>query len=219
MLKKIINGAILTVVFVMLAGCSTFAPVKYTPVSFYTLRQVSTTKLATKSAPVVLLVSTPTSIPAFQTAHIIYVEKPYKIQAFTRNSWISPPVELLQPLLVESLRNSHYFQAVIAPPFTGNFDYRLNTQIVKFQQSFLTKPSQFEIILQAALINNSNTTVIAMRRFSATVIAKGDNPYDGVIAANQALKKLLQQLSVFCVREIKTNRQHLLPSPKRIFKN
>jgi len=182
------------------SGCSSLAPVKVQPAADYTLSHVAAGKPTHRKSRATLFVSSTTARPGYQTARMIYTEKPHELKSFVLNRWVAPPAYLLTGLIVQSLRNQHYFHAVVTGPFTGLSNYRLDTQLIRLEQDFSTVPSRLHMVLDAQLVSNANNKVIASRQFSATIKAPLDTPYGGVIATNHALEKILPQLVRFCIR-------------------
>ena len=52
--------------------------------------------------------------------------------------------------------------------------------------------------LRAPLVDDKTRRVLAWREFDATVPAASDDPYGGVVAANQAVQTVLKDLAAFC---------------------
>jgi cholesterol transport system auxiliary component len=75
---------------------------------------------------------------------------------------------------------------------------RLDTEILRLQQEFLTAPSQVRFTLRARLIDDATRIVLATREFESLVAAPSETPYGGVQGANQAVANVLDQLVVFC---------------------
>jgi cholesterol transport system auxiliary component len=181
-----------------LAACG---PVATPPVSSYTL-----TNLQTAHAPAhtvthsSLLVSNPVASPGYQTAAMIYMITPYELKAFANNRWVAPPAQMLLPLLVQAVRNTGYFSAVVSPPFAGITDYHLDTQLLKLQQEFLLPNSVVRLSVQASLISSHTSQVVASRLFEVVVVAQTNNPYGGVLAANQAAAIISNRIAKFCMR-------------------
>lgn len=182
-----------------MAACS-LSPVKSTPTHQYALLKVSQQRLSRHATRRSILVNAPLASPGYRTDRMLYLKTPYRLSAFSHNTWIAPPSSMLLPLLVESLRNTHYYHAVMPAPFGGMTDLRLETHLEQLHQNFLQAPSRVEVILAASLVNNKTNRVVASRRFKSSVPARSDNPYGGVIAANQAVAEVLQKISAFSVR-------------------
>lgn len=190
MFKKIIIFLML-----VLTGCAVKMPV----VSTYVL---STPTAITTSSPTktnqVLLVSAMTADSAYKTDRMIYVYPPADLHEYTRHAWAAPPAQMLLPIIIARLEAKNYFRAVVTPPFYGKSDYRLDTRLVVLQQEFVQSTSQVRCIVQAVLINNTTSRVIASRRFQA-IVGAGNNPESGVAAANQAAQQISNQISQFTV--------------------
>ena len=185
----------------LLTACSVFNPVNPN-VNTYTLESVSTKTFDVASAGEggTLLVLIPTAVPGYQSRQMIYVEQPYQLQAYTRNEWIAPPTQMLQPLIEESLRNTGYFHTVVGQPFTGASDVRLEVELLKLQQEFMYEPSEVLLEIRAILVNSKTNQVVTSKILSAEVPTSANNPRAGVAAANQATRMILEQLAKFAVQ-------------------
>ena len=193
-------------VCVLLTGCSLTTPIKRSTVANYTLTNVSQLKLHKKPSNLTLLISQPTASPGYQTSDMIYAEQPYRLQSFAVNRWIASPAQMLMPLLVQSLKNSGYFKAVVAAPVAVVADYQLNTHLLEFKQNFAKDPSQVIIRIQADLINSKTHLIISSHIFVTTINAAANTPYAGVIAANQSTGDLMQAITRFVVGQVKADR-------------
>jgi cholesterol transport system auxiliary component len=105
---------------------------------------------------------------------------------------------MLGPVLVNALSASGRFRAVMGGPANVSGDLRLDIEIVSLQQEFDTTPSHARVSLRAQLIDLENRDVLATRTFEAVQAAPSEDPYGGVVAINQALEQLLDQLVRFC---------------------
>jgi len=201
-MKKLISSAIIFSLF-LLAGCS-LAPIKSPPVSYYQLdsRYATVPTTSRHAVNYTLLVSEPVADPGYQTNAMIYIEKPYQLRSFSYNRWVSPPANMLLSVLSNRLRQMNYFKAVMMPPFGGTTEYRLDTQIIAFQQEFLQPTSEFHIILQATLVNNRTNKIIASRRFEKIVSSQSNDSYGGVLAANKAVDNITDSIARFITRLI-----------------
>lgn len=184
---------------IILTGCA----VKIPTVSTYVLTAPAVaTEIKTPQTNSVLLVSNMGADPGYKTDRMIYVTVPTDLHQYTRNAWVAPPAQMFLPLITAHIEAKNYFRAVVTQPFYGKSDYRLETRLVVLQQEFMQPASQVRCIVQAVLINNSTSHVIASRRFQAIVPAPGNNPASGVAAANQAAQQISEQISQFVVSHI-----------------
>ena len=200
----------LVLLFFLLTAC--FGPLPAPDISTYRIEAVSHQRVQATPSHLTLLVATPAVNSDYQTRNMVYSTEPYQSRFFAKSQWIAPPAQMLLPLLVTSLQNTRHFHAVVAPPFPGLAEVSLDTRLLEFRQEFFNDRSQFKMVLLAVLIKTSTSHVIVERRFSATVAASENNPYGGVVAANQATQQILQQLSRWCVDY--ANAAVLPPPPK-----
>ncbi|MDX1900405.1 MAG: ABC-type transport auxiliary lipoprotein family protein [Gammaproteobacteria bacterium] len=184
-----------------LSSCSVFSPVKTEHVDTYNLTATSHTITKYSSRKMTILVTPVESTPVYNTTQMAYTMKPYHIAYFVKNRWISTPAEMLHPLIVQSLQNTHYFRAVTEKPSMGHYDYILNVQLIKLQQEFLSQSSQIHLILDVQLLNSASQNIIATRRIDIYEHVLQPTPYAGVIAANIATERALKQITRFCLNK------------------
>ena len=184
----------------LLSSC--LSPVKTAPPSTYVINALpSVPHLGTHR--VALLVGEPEVDSAYATTQMAYTQRPYQISYYVENRWAATPAQMLQPLIVQSLLRTNYFQAIVTPPFIGRYDYILSTQIVKLQQNFTRQPAVVEWVVNAQLSRVLTNQVIATKQFSISQPMIERNPYAGVVATNRAVERFLNQLTEFCLRSIR----------------
>ena len=186
------NFYILTISSILFSACS-FQPVALPQENTYALTAASQQQFATKPTAITLLINTPIANSAYHNAKMAYAMQPYQIRYFSYNRWVASPTDMLQSVMAESFRNSNYFHAVVAAPFSGSTNIRLDTQLLDFTQYFHGNSSEFHMALQMTLTDNTTDQILLSRSFQATVKAPSNNPQGGVIAANQATQQILNQ--------------------------
>lgn len=197
---KKVNLALLLATCGLLASCS---PIKTAITNQYKLESFSTKKMAVKQTHLSLLVSQPDAIAGYQTEQMLYTNKPFELTNFAHNAWISSPANMLYPLIIQSLQQSHYFYAIASGPDADKTDYRLDTQLFELQQNFLTKPSMVQLVAKIVLTHIPDNRVVSSRIITQRVPCPQDTPYGGVIAANQATAAFTATLSDFVVKQVK----------------
>jgi cholesterol transport system auxiliary component len=128
---------------------------------------------------------------------MIYLREPHKLEHFSASEWVDPPALMLGPLLVAAVQNSGAFRAVVLKPGAASGEYRLDTEIVRLQHEFDRQPSSVRFTLRAYLIDDQSRRVLAWREFDERVPARSEDPYGGVVAANQAVQNALTKLARF----------------------
>lgn len=195
-MSKILNFGILLLILFCLSGCSLFGPVKSPQENTYVINTLPPCYFHSYKSHLTLLVSQPQTPQAYNTNQIAYSLCPYALSYFSKNFWVDTPPQMLQPLIVQTLQDTCHYHAIVSPPFAGNYDLVLNTQLLNLYQDFKCKPSVVRLGIRVQLLDTSGH-VIATRQFCINTIAPCDNPYGGVIAANQAVACFLAQLAKF----------------------
>jgi cholesterol transport system auxiliary component len=188
----------------LLAGCSVLKPSGTSPPRFFTLgsspgdsaRNAPQPLPANAAAPT-LLVLAPSAAAGFDSQRIIYIRQDQQIEYFAHNEWVDTPSRMLQGLLVKAMAGSGAFSAVSPASGAAGGDLRLDTEIVRLQHEFQSKPSQVRFTLRATLVEDRSRRVLAWREFDTVVPAASDDPYGGVTAASEAVRTTLQQLAIF----------------------
>lgn len=189
------------IVCALLPACTLFKPLPVKPIHYYTLA-ASSVPGAPLSAPQkksILLITEPRTNAIYNNTHMIYIPGRYQLQFFSQNRWADTPAHMLHPLLIKALQNTGCFEAILNTATTMRYDFILNTQLLSFQQDFLSHPSQFRIFLRAQLINAKTLRILATQDFTVVTWAPQDNPQGGAQAANCATRILLEKITVFCL--------------------
>ena len=144
----------------------------------------------------VLEVSAPRARAGFDTAQMAYVRRPHALEYFANNRWADTPSHMLAPLLAQALEQR--FRVVVRAPSAVHADLRLDTELVRLQQDFATRPSRVEFVLRAQLVDLRGRQVLAATEFEEIEPAPSEDAYGGVIAANLALQRMLRRVADFC---------------------
>lgn len=220
-MKNISILGLIIVASTFMSGCSELIPKASELPSFYILNGVEIqTKKETNATLIVqdsreisskrklvtatLKVNASSAAAGFDSARMIYSRVPYKLEYFAHSQWIDTPARMLNPLIVNALEEKGSFSAVTLSPSSADANFSLDTQIVRIEQDFFTPKSRERLTVRATLIDNVKHTVIFVHEFDVTVTAETENPYGGVIAANEAVVKLLDDLVLFCDEAIIT---------------
>jgi cholesterol transport system auxiliary component len=189
--------------FLLLSACSLFEPIKIPPMHYFTLALPDPNWThCDQESDCTILVNQPRANAIYNSPRMIYIPACYQIQYFSQNRWADTPTQMLQSLIINSLQNTGYFQAIINTPSTTYYDWVLNTQLLSFQQEFIIFPSRFRISIRAQLIDAHSRHVIATQDFVVSQIAAHDDPYGGALAANLATQKILNEINCFCLRNL-----------------
>lgn len=191
-----------------LGACSLLQPSATPNPTYYSLEGLpgKPAVVAAASAPT-LIVSPPHAGAGHDSQRIIYVRDTFKLEHFAHSEWIEPPSRMLAPLLVAAIEKTGAFGAVVLTPSNAAGELRLDTEIIRLQQDFRTRPSTVRFTLRATLIDQNSRRVEAWREFDNSVPAGGEDPYGGVVAANRAVQITLDDLAGFCSEVARSQRR------------
>ena len=186
---------------ILLGGCTGLQPPRIESSNTYILAARPIGQTVRAKRDLVLEVGAPRARPGFDTPQMVYVRQPYELEYFATNRWADTPSHMLGPLLTQGLEQAGSFRAVVQTPSTIPADLRVDTELIRLQQNFATRPSRIELTLRAELIDVRGKRVLSTKLFDESEDAPTDDAYGGVTAANVALERILEQLADFCAAE------------------
>ncbi|MDQ3267817.1 MAG: ABC-type transport auxiliary lipoprotein family protein [Pseudomonadota bacterium] len=193
------------VMFTMICGCTALRPETIPQPNFYSLDHVQTDVRPLPPAPAsapTLIISPTHAAAGFDSQRIIYMRQPHKPEYYAYNEWVDTPARMLAPLIVNAIEHSRAFRAVIQMPSPAAGELRLDTEVVRLQHEFLSQPSRVRFTLRAYIVNSATRRVLTSHEFDALIVTTSEDPYGGVVAANQAVSNVLEELATFCVETI-----------------
>lgn len=195
---KIIRYVIISA-SILISGCSFLSPIQTQPPKAYLINTIPNSTVKNHPQKVTLLIMQPDTRPIYNTTQMAYTTHPYQVNYFGENQWAETPSQMLLPLMVQTLQNTHYYRAVVSPPYVGRYNYLVSTQILKLQQNFMGNTSKFELSIRAQITSVATNQVIAIKQFNITISMPTRTPYSGVVSANRAVAQFLKELTAFCI--------------------
>jgi len=147
-----------------------------------------------------VLVLPPKTTPLYATTQMAYRTQPHEVAYFSEREWGETPSQMLYPLVVKTLENTSAFRAVLTEPFAARYSYGLRTEILVLLQDFSSDSASLVLSLRFQLTDYGAKTVIATREISVREPMRERNSYAGVIAANEATAKALQQMAQYVLQ-------------------
>lgn len=184
-----------------LAGCAALPQAAQESPGLHLLQAPPVSAKAAQRSSLVLEIAAPRAWPGFDTSRIAYVDRPYAVEYFARSEWADAPARMLGPLLARALDDSGGFRAVVQAPTSVHADLRVETELVRLQQDFTTKPSRADLALRVQLVDVKARRVIATLVVEESEPAARDDAYGGVSATNVALGRALDRVVGFVVAE------------------
>lgn len=197
----ILNKLLIALLTLTLASCSLLSPVPDDSQHKYVLSSVPAAQHKKPRQQITLLVAQPSTNSLYNTKLIAYSTAPYQIGYFAKSMWISKPSDMLQPLIVQALQNTHYYHAVISPSIAGGYQYSLNTQIEELLQDYTQGQAVIHFTVRAQIVRTINNKVIASKQFDVIEPIQKKCPYAGIYATNRATAEILRQLTEFCLKK------------------
>lgn len=151
----------------------------------------------------ILVVSVPVAEPGYETTKMVYLKRPYELEPYAVNQWADTPARMFASLMTETLSRTGTWRAVVPLPSSIRGDFRLDTYGFALQQEFLQDPGRIRISVRAQLIDLRESRVVGTRAFERLESAPSGDAYGGVVAANQAVAALLDDMASWlkdCVR-------------------
>jgi len=189
----------------ILTGCALPGRTPATPVATYVLDGVphdGTLGAAPVDDPpggtpptAILKVATPTSAPAYASPRMAYIETPYRIDYFAENQWADSPARMLKALLTQYLGDTGLFRFVYADAGGIDEELRLDSDIVELAQVFSPDSSDVRLSVRFSLVDVPRRTMLMNQTISVTEPAAARDPYAGVVAANKAVQRALDELT------------------------
>ena len=186
-----------------LAACGGLLPAAPAPPAQFALDRAAIAPAALAPRPgdsaprTTVSVAVPRAAAGFDSSRIVYVRQPYQLEYFAYNQWVDPPAQMLWPLIARALEANAAFKAVVVGPSGVAADWRLDVELIRLQQEFTASPSRVRVTLRAQLIDSLRRSVVASREIEATQPAASDDPYGGVVAANEAVARAVGELAAF----------------------
>jgi cholesterol transport system auxiliary component len=194
-----------------IGGCSALQPSTTPPPAFYSLDSASLDASAGPQPPdalpaglATLIVNPPHAAAGFDSKRILYVRQDHKVESFAHSEWVDPPARMLAPLVVAAIGKTGAFRAVVPTPSAAAGDLRLDVELVRLQHEFQGSPSRVRLTLRAYIVDDKTRLVLARREFDASIPSASEDPYGGVVAANGAVRAVLDELAAFCAAVAKS---------------
>jgi cholesterol transport system auxiliary component len=185
---------------VLFSGCTLFSPVKI-DAKKNALYSIPLDLRSEKTRSATLLVLVPETTPVYATTQMAYSTQPYQVAYFSQNEWAETPSQMIQPLIVKTIRNTRYFSAVLSPPDFRRHTFALRIEILELKQDFTSEPAMLQLAMSFHLSREATNQVIATKELSVREPMRERNPYAGVVAANEAIAKVLRELASFIIEK------------------
>ena len=203
-MKNRMAGAVCVLLALTVAGC---LPNRTESPPVHTFR-LSLDSERTEARPAdnngpILLVSMPLAEPGYETTKMVYLKRPYELEQYAVNQWADAPARMFASLMSERFSRAGSWRAVVPPSGAIRGDFRLDTYGFSLQQEFSQDPSRVRISVRAQLIDIREARIVGTRAFETAANAPSEDAYGGVVAANQAVGALLDEMASWLTECVK----------------
>jgi len=203
-MKNWMAGAACALLALMMAGC--LSPRTESPPTHTFRLSLDPERTEARPADIngpILLVSIPLAEPGYETTKMVYLKRPYELEQYSVNQWADAPARMFASLMGERFSRTGAWRAVVPPSGSIRGDFRLDTYGFSLQQEFLQDSSRVRISVRAQLIDVREARIVGTRAFETVENSPSGDAYGGVVAANQAVAILLDDMASWlkeCVR-------------------
>lgn len=190
--------AVLVALVATIASCAPFSPAEL-ETEKWVLSKTPLQVPEEQTRAATLLIFAPQARPIYDTTRMVYSARPYQIAYFSKAEWAERPSRMIQPLLVQTLRKTRYFTEVLAPPYAGRYTHALQSEILELRQDFTSSPATLNLVMRFRLSAETLDQVLATREISVREPMLERTSQAGVVAANNATAKVLQELARFVI--------------------
>ena len=155
---------------------------------------------ARRASSKTLLVTVPKAAPGFDSNRIAYTREPPKQDYYKDSVWSDTPAKMLLPILVRAFEATGAFKAVVSPPAPGLANLRVDVDVIRLQQEFMSRPSRVRLLTRFKVVDVKSGHVLGTRVFEATEPAPSEDASGAARAANAAVQKVLSQMVPFALR-------------------
>jgi cholesterol transport system auxiliary component len=145
-----------------------------------------------------LQVAAPTAAPGYGSPAMAYRTTAHELRYFARQRWVDRPARLIEQALLDGLAAGG--ASLVAPGSGARPDYRLLTDLVRFEQDFTGAPSRVRLVLRVQLVDVRERRLLGSETLRLEQAAPSEDAAGGVLAANALLEQAVVQVASFCRR-------------------
>lgn len=183
----------------MLAGCGASAPLERD--RYYSLAPASSETPAERTSPASLLVKDLAARGFLGGRQIVYRtrEQPLRVERYELLLWEEPVPRALAQALVDAIRATQLFRAVVIPAESARADYQLGGEVETFEHHPTDQPPQVVAVVDLSLVRSADRYALWTRRYQSAEPVTDATPE----AMSQAFDRLAAHLVAEVVRDLK----------------
>jgi cholesterol transport system auxiliary component len=144
-----------------------------------------------------LLVNPTVTSQFYDTQSLVYSRADGQRAYYQFASWTERPGRRFSELLMRRLEARGAFASIASTTAGVRGDVVVNTRLDELYQDASASPGRVVVEVTAEIVDYTERTVVARRRFSQSAATGGDNAAGAVAAFNQATTSLLDEVSAW----------------------
>ena len=190
------RGLVAAAYFAFAASACSVVPEGEPPPNLYNLTPLAAGTVAADPTPAAFVVELPNAGGGLDTNKIAVRETPIRLQYYADARWVERAPEMLQTLIITSMRNAGGTSAVARRSLSIDPDYRLRTELEAFEAVYPdgSDVPAAHIRIHAALLEQPSQRAVATREFAARSDAASPTVPDVIRAFNAAADDVLRDL-------------------------
>lgn len=145
----------------------------------------------------IVVVNPPVAAPGQMGAQMLYQRHANQIERFAYSRWAATPDAMIEPLLLNVLRDDGRFSAVLSSPAPVRADLRIENDDLWLIQVFEGERSFIDLRMSTGIYAPAERRLLATTTFNYQESATETTPAAGVAAANRAVQRLLTDYHAF----------------------
>ncbi|HJE02948.1 hypothetical protein AAX26_00205 [Aliarcobacter thereius] len=139
-----------------------------------------------------IFIEEPNVNKSFNQTSILYSNKVYLFEEYSKNRWISLPSNMIYNQLLDSFNSSNIFKDVISKDKRIEYKYLLRSEIIKLYQVFEDDKSYAIIKANFYFIENNKT--IKSYSFDKKILCEENTAYGFVKSVNSGFEEIINSL-------------------------
>ena len=186
---------ILSIVFLMSAGCSLPFSGETEPRRYFVLQSEGAPETATAEGTLRLLVKEAEGSRLADTHGIVFSRDASELSLFQYASWVETPAEQLTDLLLQSLSRSSEFSVVSRSNAGVVGALQLSAVIRDFVYDLSATPAVVRVRVSAELLDLRDRNIVGAREFAAQQPVEDENVESAVKGFSVASSELIRAIS------------------------
>lgn len=130
MARRIRDTALVVAIVGLMSACGAARPVKY-----YTLGVDTPSPAASSQLPVTILVGRITASHLYRDDRLVYGSGPVELGTYEYDRWAEPPTDMIQDILIASLRSGGQYRSVSRMASSIRGDYIVHGQLLSLYEA------------------------------------------------------------------------------------